>query len=63
MFASTEEESAAMDQIRHNIDIISQEILTNSATSQENAASSEELASQAQLLKTLTGQFKIRTKA
>ena len=63
VFASTEEESAAMDQIRHNIDIISQEILTNSATSQENAASSEELASQAQLLKTLTGQFKIRTKA
>ena len=33
---------------------------TNSATAEESAASSEELSSQAQILKGLVGQFKLR---
>lgn len=40
---------------------ISEVIQTNSATSEESAASSEELASQAQVLKELVSQFKLNT--
>ena len=40
---------------------ISQVVQTNSATSEESAAASEELFGQAQIVKNLVGQFKIKT--
>ena len=42
------------------IDQISSVVQTNSATAEESAAASEELSGQAQVLKNLVGQFKLR---
>lgn len=42
------------------MDQISNVVQTNSATAEESAASSEELAGQAQMLKEMVGKFKLR---
>ena len=42
------------------MDQISSVVQTNSATAQESAAASEELSSQSQMLKELTGRFTLR---
>ena len=48
-----------MTQVTVGIDQISSVVQTNSATAEESAAASEELSSQAQVLKRLVGQFKL----
>lgn len=50
----------AMTQITTGVDQISSVVQTNSATAEESAAASQELSGQAQLLKQLTEQFKLR---
>ncbi len=57
--ASAEQE-LAIGKIRDGIAQISTVVQSNSATSEESAAASEELASQAQLLKRLIGSFKLK---
>ena len=56
----TNEQSDAVSQINIGVNEISQVMQSNAATSQECAAASEELNSQAELMKELVGQFKIR---
>lgn len=55
------EQAASIAQVTQGIDQISSVVQTNSATAEESAAASEELSSQAQMLKTLVGQFKLRS--
>jgi methyl-accepting chemotaxis protein len=43
------------------MDQISAVVQTNSATAEESAAASEELSSQAQMMKSLLGQFRLRS--
>ncbi len=54
------EQAAAIAQVTLGIDQISAVVQTNSATSQQSAAASEELSSQAQVLKNLVGKFKLK---
>ncbi len=56
---ASDEQSRAMKQVNIGMDQISTVVQGNSATSQESAATSEELSGQAQLLKDLVGGFKI----
>ncbi len=56
--ASTEQ-AQAISQITVGIDQISSVVQTNSATSEESAAASEELSSQAQIMKDLVRKFKL----
>lgn len=58
--ASTQQ-STSISQINLGIDQISSVVQTNSATSEESAASSEELRGQAQILKELVGEFKLKS--
>ena len=53
------QQANAIVQIRRNVEMISDIVQGNSATSQESAAASEELSAQAQLLKSLVEQFEI----
>ena len=55
------EEAEAIAQVTEGIDQISAVVQTNSATSEESAAASEELSSQAALMKELMAKFKLRT--
>lgn len=57
---ASQEQAAAISQVKKGIDQISSVVHTNSATSEESAATSEELSSQAQLLMNMVNQFKIR---
>ncbi len=57
---ASEEQSNAMSQITNGLEQISAIVQTNSATAQESAAASEELSSQAQMLKSLVGQFQLK---
>ncbi len=57
---AAEEESEAIAQVTEGIDQISSVVQTNSATSEESAAASEELSSQAALMKELLARFKLR---
>ena len=57
--ASTEQQ-LAINTIRDSIEQISTVVQSNSATSEESAAASEELASQAQVLKGLIGNFQLK---
>lgn len=62
LFHITEASSKQFDanrQVTENINLISEVVQTNSATAEECAAASEELASQAQLLKELVSHFKL----
>lgn len=54
------EQSVAISQITFGVDQISAVIQTNSATAEQSAAASEELSGQAQMLKDLTGTFRLK---
>lgn len=56
---ASNEQSAVIGQITMGVDQISSVVQTNSATSQESAAASEELSSQASLLKELMAKYQI----
>ncbi len=56
---AAEEQTASISQIAIAVDQISSVVQTNSATSQESAAASEELSSQANVLKELIGRFRL----
>lgn len=58
---ASEEQAYAVAQVTQGIDQIASVVQTNSATSEESAAASEEMAGQAQLLKHLMDQFKLRS--
>ena len=57
---AVEKQTAALSQVTDGIDQISSVVQTNSATSEQCAAASEELSSQANLLKDLMRSFKLR---
>ena len=57
---ASQEQAASLEQVTQGIDQISSVVQTNSATSEESAAASEEMSGQAQMLKNLVKQFKIR---
>lgn len=58
--AASTTQAEAVVQVTTGIDQISSVVQTNSATAEESAAASEELSSQAQVLKTLIGRFRLR---
>lgn len=55
----TNEQSQSLVQVSQGVDQISSVVLMNSATAEESAAASEELFSQAQILKDMIGRFKL----
>lgn len=57
---ATNEQSQALDMINTGLEQISSVVQTNSATSEESAAASEELSGQASLLKELTARFRLK---
>lgn len=57
---SSAEQASSIAQITQGIDQISSVVQTNSATAEESAAASEELSGQAQMLKHLVEQFKLK---
>ena len=57
---ATEEQAQSISQVSIGIDQISAVVQNNSATSEESAAASEELSGQAQMLKELVDNFKLR---
>ena len=57
---ASQEQAGAIAQVTLGIDQISSVVHTNSATSEQSAAASEELSSQAQFLMNLVKQFKIK---
>lgn len=58
---ASEEQAQNIEQVNLGMDQISAVIQTNSATAQESAAASEELSSQAEIMKTLVGQFRLKS--
>ena len=59
--SAAEQQASSIAQVTQGIDQISSVVQTNSATAEESAAASEELSGQAQVLKNLVGQFKLRS--
>ena len=57
---ASSEQASSIAQVTLGVDQISSVVQTNSATAEESAAASEELSGQAQMLKTLVGQFKLK---
>ena len=57
---AAERQADEISQVTMGVDQISSVVQTNSATAQESAAASEELSSQAQLMKSLVSQFNLR---
>ena len=57
---ASNEQASAITQVNHGIEQLSQVVQTNSATSEEAAAAAEELSSQAELLKSMVGQFNLK---
>lgn len=57
---SSNEQASGISQINVGISQVSDVVQTNSATSEESAAASEELSGQADLLKSLVNQFRLR---
>ena len=57
--SASADQAAQIAQINVGFEQISSVVQTNSATSEESAAASEELSGQAQLLEQLTGQFRL----
>ncbi len=55
-----EKQTVALTQLTEGMDQISAVVQTNSATSEECAAASEELSSQASLLKNLMASFRLK---
>lgn len=60
---ATSEQASAIVQINTGVAQVSQVVQNNSANAQEGAAASEEMASQAEMLKDLVGRFKIRNRS
>ncbi|WP_195947637.1 methyl-accepting chemotaxis protein [Paraclostridium bifermentans] len=58
---TSEDEADAINQVTLGVDQISEVVQTNSATSEESAAASEELSGQAQMLKSLIERFKLKS--
>ncbi len=58
--AASGEQADAIAQVNRGIEQMSQVVQSNSATSEEAAASVEELSSQAELLKSMVGHFKLQ---
>jgi methyl-accepting chemotaxis protein len=58
---TSEDEANAINQVTLGVDQISEVVQTNSATSEESAAASEELSGQAQMLKSLIERFKLKS--
>lgn len=54
------QQASSIEQVTQGIDQISSVVQTNSATAEESAAASEELSGQAQMLKSLVSQFKLK---
>ncbi len=54
------EQASGIAQINKGIEQLSQVVQTNSATAEEGAAASQELSSQAELLKSMIGNFKLK---
>lgn len=57
---ATDEQSSSLSQVTMGVDQISSVVQTNSATAEESAAASEELSGQAQMLKSLVSQFRLK---
>ncbi|MCR8746742.1 methyl-accepting chemotaxis protein [Romboutsia lituseburensis] len=57
---ASEEQASAIAQVTLGVEQISAVVQTNSATSEESAAASEELSGQAQMLKSLIENFKLK---
>ncbi len=57
--AASNEQASGITQINRGIEQVSQVVQNNSATAEESAAASEELSSQAMLLKEMVGRFKL----
>ncbi|MPM85475.1 hypothetical protein SDC9_132556 [bioreactor metagenome] len=57
---AAQQQAVSIAQVSQGIDQISSVVQTNSATAEESAASSEEMSAQAQTLKDLVGQFKLK---
>lgn len=56
---ASQEQAAAIAQVMQGVDQISAVVQTNSATSQESAAASQELSSQARIMKDMVKRFRI----
>lgn len=61
--AASNQQANAIAQVTQGVDQISSVVQTNSATAEESAAASEELSSQAQILKDLVGQFRLMSES
>lgn len=59
--ASSSQQATGIEQINNGINQLAQIVQTNSATAEEAAAASQELSSQAELLKNMVAQFKLKT--
>jgi len=59
--SASEAQARSISQVTQGIDQISSVVQTNSATAEESAAASEELSGQAQILKNLVSQFRLKT--
>ncbi|MGB5824743.1 MAG: methyl-accepting chemotaxis protein, partial [Proteocatella sp.] len=57
---AAEQQADSIKQVTIGIEQISSVVQTNSATAEESAAASEELSGQAQMMRSLTSQFKLR---
>ncbi|MEG2815350.1 MAG: methyl-accepting chemotaxis protein, partial [Oscillospiraceae bacterium] len=55
------DQAVSISQVTQGVDQISSVVQTNSATAEESAAASEELSGQAQMLKSLVSQFKLKS--
>lgn len=60
---ASNEQAAGLEQINIGILQVSQVVQSNSATSEESAAASEELSGQASLLREMVGQYKLKLNA
>ena len=58
---ASNEQATGVAQINKGIEQLSQVVQTNSATAEQGAAASEELSSQAELLKSMIGNFKLKS--
>jgi len=61
--AASNEQATAIYQINKGIEQVSDVVQTNSATAEQSAAASEELSSQALLLKNMVGKFELKKSA
>ncbi|WP_186841888.1 methyl-accepting chemotaxis protein [Acetobacterium fimetarium] len=59
---ASNDQATSIAQITQGIEQVSQVVQTNSATAEESAAASEELSGQAELLKNMVSEFKLKAK-